>query len=311
LSDGARVAAADHDVTLLARAAQAEAARRNLHVRGLTSFDAPLAAISSPAEARARFDVVVLTCKAHQTATLAPQVAPLLAGGGTFLTLQNGLGNLEKVRRFVPADRVAVGLTSHGVTSEGPGRLYHAGSGPTLVGPAPGAHPSASRVAEGLLADAGIEPEWHAVKRPFVWRKAIINAGINPVGALHDAKNGAILDSPELWGLAQGLVEEALALASKAHVELPAGDLVEAMKATLAKTRDNRCSMLQDVSAKRPTEVEQITGRLVRLGEKVLASMPRSDAVYGRVKDLEGSYLGAAAAQKMAWDELPWEQEPF
>ena len=66
-----------------------------------------------------------------------------------------------------------------------------------------------------------------------------------------------------------------------------------------------------DFAAGLVTAVEQITGRLVRLGEKLLVSMPRSEAVYGRVKDLEASYLGADAARQATWDELPWETEPF
>lgn len=308
---GARLTRADHDVLLLARPAAASAASQRLQVRGHTTFDAPLAAVSSPSDAKDRFDAIVLTCKAHQTATLTRKVATLLAPTGVFLTLQNGLGNLEKVRRFVHADRVAVGLTSHGVTVESPGNLLHAGTGATLVGPAPDANPTASKAAQTLLDDAGLEAEWHAAMRPFIWRKAIVNAGINPVGALHKVTNGAIVGDERLWGLATGLVGEAVALANRANVPLPPGDLMEAMHQTLVKTGDNRCSMLQDALAKRPTEVEQITGRLVRLGEKVLASMPRSDAVYGRIKDLEASYLGAEAARRMAEEELPWEQEPF
>ena len=87
---------------------------------------------------------------------------------------------------------------------------------------------------------------------------------------------------------------------------LPPGDLIEVMRHVCKETAANKVSMLQDVEAGRPTEIEQITGRMVRLGETLLVSMPRSDSVYGRIKDLEASYLGPEAAQATAWDETAY-----
>ncbi len=299
-------------MTLLLRPAARDAIQAaGLHIAGHTTFGGPIVCVTEPAQAKGPFDAVFLTAKAHATATLTPLVAPLLKPSGTFATLQNGLGNVEKVKRFVAADRVAVALTSHGVTVEGPGRLRHAGTGITKVGPAPGAAPEAAHAAERLLRDAGLDPEWHDAMRGHVWNKAIVNAGINPVGALYGVPNGEIKDRDDLRGLALGLVRESVALAERARVGLPPGDLAETILAVLERTRENRNSMLQDVLARRPTEVEQITGRMVRLGERLLVSMPRSDSVYGRVKDLESSYLGTERAIRMAWDELPWEEEPF
>ncbi|HEX2065399.1 MAG TPA: 2-dehydropantoate 2-reductase, partial [Candidatus Thermoplasmatota archaeon] len=216
----------------------------------------------------------------------------------------------EKLRRLVPAGKVALALTSHGLTLEAPGRVLHAGTGPTLVGPLDPAHDGAARVAFGLFARVGLEPEWRDGMRGAVWRKALVNHAINPVAALHGVPNGALLERKELRALARSLLEEGRALAQRARAEVGDG-LLEAMEATLERTRGNLCSMLQDVKAGRPTEVEQITGRLVRLGERLLVPMPRSDSVYGRVKDLEASYLGAERARRTAWDELAHEQEPF
>lgn len=309
---GMRLLQTGQDVTLLCRPEQAQAiAAKGLRITGLTELHGHVRAVSAVPKGE-RFGLVALTCKAHQTAALGAEVAPLVAPDGVLLSLQNGLGNAEKLRRFVPAERIAVGLTSHGVTVEAPGVLRHAGEGPTIVGPAPGsAGDTAARTAFRVLAQARLEPEWQDPIRGFVWRKAIVNAGINPVGALYSATNGDLLRREELRSLCLGLVREAEALARKARVPLPPGDLSAAALATLERTAQNKCSMLQDVERRRPTEVEQITGRLVRLGEKMLASMPLSDSVYGRVKDLEAGYLGADAVAAMAREELPWEAEPY
>jgi 2-dehydropantoate 2-reductase len=237
-------------------------------------------------------------------------VAPRLAPHGILVSLQNGLGNGEKLRHFAPAGRIALALTSNGLTLEAPGRVLHAGAGPTLVGPLDPAADGAARIAFGLLTRVGLEPEWRERMRGATWRKALVNHAINPVAALHGVPNGALLERKELRALCASLLEEGAALAQRARADVGDG-LAEAFEATVERTRGNLCSMLQDVRAGRPTEIEQITGRLVRLGEQLLVAMPRSDSVYGRVKDAESAYLGAERARHLAWEELAWEREPF
>lgn len=307
---GARLQDAGHAVQLLTTPRHV-AALRDLRIAGLSAWSGSLPATADLRDVGDGFDAVVLTCKAHQTQHLGPQVAPLLAGDGVFLTLQNGLGNAQKVARVVPPAQVAVALTSHGIWVEAPGRLRHAGIGGTQVGPHTADGHEAARRAQALLADARLDPEVHDEMRGFVWRKAIVNHAVNPVAALHGVPNGEVLARRELHELSLGLLAEAQRLAERARVPLPPGDLAQLLDATLQRTATNRVSMLQDVEARRPTEIEQITGRMVRLGERLLVSMPRSESVYGRVKDLEASYLGPEAATRLAWDELPWETEPF
>ena len=310
---GLKLLQTGQDVTLLARPRHVEAIRAGgLRVSGLTDAHAHIQAVAElPAVPSAPYDCIVLTCKAHQTAGLAEAVVPHLKPDGVLVSLQNGLGNAEKLRRLLPRDRIAVALTSHGVTVERPGLLRHAGQGPTLIGPFAGADETAARIAYRILLQANLEPEWQTAMRGYVWRKAIVNGGINPVGALHGVKNGGILKSSELRKLCLGLVGEAEGLARLLRVPLPPGDLQQLAITTLERTALNKCSMLQDVEAKRPTEVEQLTGRLVRLARTMRAKMPLNDAIYARVKAVEASYLGQGPAAQMAADEAEWEGEPF
>lgn len=307
---GARLQDAGHDVRLLTTPRHV-APLQDLRITGHSTWSGALPAVADPAALRGPFDAIVLTSKAYQTQHVAPQVAPLLEPGGAFLTLQNGLGNAQKIARVVPADRIAVALTSHGIMVEAPGRLRHAGVGGTQVGPHVAGGAAAADAAHALLADADLAPDRHEAMRGFVWRKALINHAVNAVAALHRVPNGEVRARPELHAVSSTMLREGLALAAKGNVPLPPGDLQALLDATLERTAANRVSMLQDVEAGRPTEIEQLTGRLVRLGEKLLVSMPRSEAVYGRLKDLEASYLGADAARQTTWDELPWETEPF
>lgn len=293
--------AANHDVTLLGRQPLADAvAAHGLRVSGHTELAVHPRVITEPAGS---FDAAFLTCKAHATSTVAQRIAPHVTG--PIVSLQNGLGNAEKLTAIFGPDRVAVALTSHGVKVDGPGRLVHAGLGTTTVGPAPGTDPTddADGWAFDVLRAAGLEPRREASMRGHIWQKAIINAGVNPVAALHDVANGALLDGP-LAALSAGLVQEATQLAARARVTLPSDDLVAVTRRVCENTRQNLCSMVQDVRARRPTEMEQITGRMVRLAEQLLVSMPRNESVYGRMKDLEASYLGHEASEALAWNEL-------
>lgn len=328
---GARLQDAGHDVTLLLRPRFQEVLEtEGLTVHGHTTFQGRVPSITHLADAGdpaqgeptgpahggpgrgPGFDAIFLTAKAYATADLAEVCAPSLAPGGVLASLQNGLGNGEKLRRVVDEADAAVCLTSHGLNVEAPGRIHHAGTGPTKVGPVPGSTRDAgARKAHRLLADAGLDPQWCPSMRGPVWQKAIVNAAINPVGALYGVRNGEILARDDLRGLSDGLAREAAALAAAARVELPPTDAVETVHTVLEATADNRCSMLQDVQAERATELEQITGRLVRLAERLLVAMPRSESIYGRLKDLERGYLGDEASERLAWEELEHIGDPF
>lgn len=306
---GAKLQTAGHNVTLLTTPRHVEPLRA-LKISGQLIWSGSLSATSDVAELPRDFEAIILTCKANLTQSLAPKIAPLLGREGPFISLQNGLGNAQKIGHFVSPERIVVALTSHGIMLEAPGRLHHAGIGGTQVGPfVPAGEPLARR-ATHLLGEAGLSPEFHADIRGFIWRKALINHAVNGLAALHGVPNGEVLVQPKLHAAALQLLHEGLAVATKARVSLPAGDLPQLLDATLQRTSSNRVSMLQDVTAHRATEIEQLTGRLIRLGERLGVAMPASRTVYTQLKALEASYLAAAAGEGRG-DEAPWESDSF
>lgn len=270
---------------------------QNVRVHGKTNYEGPLTAVAKP---NGPYETIIITAKAHQTAEIAQQLKPHLAPDGTVISIQNGLGNQQKLERFFETDQVVIGITSQGATIEKPGVVFHAGNGPTKLG-GPRAEAAAT-----LLAP--LQPTVHDDIREQVWTKAIVNASLNPLGAIFGCKNGEVYADLERRALSKAIAQECWDLATKARVEIP--DPWPAVEAIMQMTADNKCSMLQDVESKRPTEIEQITGRLVRLGELLLVSMPKNDFVYGRLKDLERSYLGSNS-EEMAFLELEWARDPF
>ncbi len=304
----ARLHVAGHEVVCTARQATIDA-MDGFGISGLTEFHDGSFIDHFTTAPEGPFDAVFVATKATATADVAALAGQMAGSDGVVATLQNGLGNAQKLARHVDANRVAVCLTSHGVTRMAPGRLVHAGSGPTTCGPFLPEGEAAARRAFGLLSDAELEPQWGADMRSAVWTKAIVNAAINPVGALYGKTNGDVYADLALRRLSGALAQEGVALARRARVAVP--DMGEHVLTVLQATAANKCSMLQDVEAKRPTEVEQILGRMVRLNERLLGHMPKMESVYGRIKDLEATYLGPEAAKQTAWDELEYEAEPF
>ncbi len=300
---GAKLQAADHEVTLLARSRFHQALQAGLEIRGETKLNQPMSCIDQISQAAPGIDAIVITCKAYDTASMAQSVAPLIAEDGVIASLQNGLGNAQKLLHHVSPDQAAAALTSNGLTVEAPGRLYHAGKGPTIVGPAARGHPHGARQLLQLLHDAGLEPEWRDDMRPATWSKAIVNGAINPVGALHRVRNGDILAQSHLRKTAEDLVLEGTHIATAAGLKLDPNELRNAMLTTLERTGGNMCSMLQDVAARRPTEIDQITGRILHVAKRLDVNAPAMHHVYSEIKDLEAQYLGRAAVQRLMENE--------
>jgi 2-dehydropantoate 2-reductase len=123
------------------------------------------------------------------------------------------------------------------------------------------------------------------------WRKVIFNASTNPIGALTGLTHGRVCEQPQLRGLVSGLVDEGKAVAGAQGIELDADpeELIDhAAKREVAY--DHKASMLQDVEARRPTEVDYLNGGIVRFGEEHGVPTPLNAAIWALVKGLERSW---------------------
>jgi 2-dehydropantoate 2-reductase len=308
---GAHLHAAGQDVTLLGRQSLIDAiATDGLRITGHTELHAAIPTVS---QLDGQWDVIFITCKAHATHAMATQVTPSIGPGTILVSLQNGLGNAEILAQYVPRNRVVVGSTSHGVMTTSPGQIVHAGRGHLRIGayPAPpsgATDPSAARHVMQVLESTNLSPEWMTDTLGHLWLKAAVNVGLNPLCALHGTPNGGLTQHMDE---ALGLVDEIYSLTRAAGVKLP-GDPKQALRDVVANTAENRCSMLQDLDAKRPTEIEQITGYFVRVARRLGYPLFENEDIYQRVKTLEASYLGegadattVSAAKAFVWDDAP------
>jgi 2-dehydropantoate 2-reductase len=265
--------------------------RQGIRLQTLEGKDLVVPVPAGLAPAAERRDLVVMAVKAHQTAAAAPSLRSLLAPGGIALTVQNGLGNLEAMAREIGPERLLAGVGFLGVTRTAEGSVVHAGPGAFLIGAPPGSAVSAGEVAgvAEVFHRAGLECEVRGDIEAVLWEKLLVNVAINPLTALLRVKNGALPDLPEAWELAKAAAAEALAVARAAGVKM-AVDPEARVRQVCTATAANRSSMLQDVLAGRPTEMEALNAQVLNRGHALGVATPVNLMLTQLLRALEQSY---------------------
>ena len=261
-----------------------------LRVSGRHDFTARVTATSDPGELP-DVDLVIVATKA----TGVESAASALAGrvpGATVMTVQNGLGAEEIVRAHGEWPLVS-GVTFMSGTKHSDSHVEYILDTPTWIGPYDGtAFERVQEIAQ-LIVDAGLKAEALPDLLPAQWSKLIFNATVNGVAALtglpHDAHFAAEDDVGDLGYLVHDLVDEGKRVAAAAGVELH-DDPWEMNVLATKRGSAHYPSMLEDVEAHRPTEVELINGALVREAARVGVEAPLQTAVYRLVKAREASY---------------------
>jgi len=217
----------------------------------------------------ARAKMAIVLVKAWQTHRAADQLAECLHPQGIVLTLQNGLGNREILEDALGVERVGFGVTTTGATILEPGRVRSGGEGPIHFRP----HPSMIPLVE-LLTKAGFEMDPVEDVQGLLWGKLVINAAINPLTALLEVPNGALLASSSIMDVMVNAAEETAAVAAALSVKLPFDDPGAQVMDVARGTGENSSSMLQDIRRGAPTEIDAISGAIVREGERAGISTP-------------------------------------
>jgi 2-dehydropantoate 2-reductase len=235
-------------------------------------------------------DFGIVATKAMHTSAAIAATAHAFAGGSV-ATVQNGLGNEEAIAEHVA--RVIRGTTFPAGKIVAPGHVQWDVKGDTTFGPFE-AKPAASDEIE-RLADActraGMPTSAVEDARGPQWRKVIFNASTNPIGALTGLTHGRVCEDPALRALVTALVDEGKAVATGQGIELDADpeQLIDhAARPDVAY--DHKASMLQDVEARRPTEVDYLNGGIVRFGAEHGVPTPHNRAIWALVKGLERSW---------------------
>jgi len=223
-------------------------------------------------------DVALILVKSYQTERAAHFAAAALAPAGFALTLQNGLGNVETLAATLGPARALAGTTSEGATMLRPGVVRHAGRGLTYLA-RPAGEPQAVAALAVLFEEAGFVTHLTGDVQGLLWGKLAVNAGINPLTALLEVPNGFLAENAHARALMEAAAREVATLAQMRHISLPYDDAARRTYEVAVATAANRSSMLQDVQNGRPTELEAITGAVVRLAREHDLSVPANAAL--------------------------------
>lgn len=279
-------------VTLVGRPDHVNAIRQHgLKISGQTSMIAkPNATTRVPRTPKP--EIVFVATKSYDTEAAMQSLAPF-GKTSLFVTLQNGFDNADVIART--ASRIVAGTTAQGVTFVGPGEVRHAGVGDTIVGSWSGVSESELVRLRDILADAGIVTELTSDIRTELWAKLAVNASINPLAALAGVPNGRVAKDKRLRSLAEAVCREAAAVAKASGARVEVADVVQRTLNVARRTASNRPSMLQDLDRHRRTEIDAITGTVLRAADRLKIPVPLNEALYALVKAREGTFRLSAA----------------
>ncbi len=251
-----------------------------------TTRNCRLSAVTESGEIQPGFELAIIFTKSYLTESAARTAVPLLGDKGKVLTLQNGVGNRETIARVLGQGRAMAGVTSHGGTLLGPGRIRHGGEGPTHIG---GSGENIEAMVDVFRA-AGIETHLCEDLDSLIWGKLIINVGINALAGVLRVPNGVLGTAPECEPIIAGAVAEATAVAEALGIRLPYENSLAHVKTVCEKTAANRASMLQDILRGARTEVDVINGAVVREGRAVGIPTPVNRFLWETIQALEATF---------------------
>jgi 2-dehydropantoate 2-reductase len=232
---------------------------------------------------------IVATKSMHTGAALS--AAGHAFAHGSVCSVQNGVGNEEAVAEHV--ERVIRGTTFPAGHVVAPGHVNWDVGGDTTIGPfepSPAPFEEVERLAEACTR-AGMTTNAVADARGPQWRKVIFNAATNPIGALTGLTHGRVCEDVGLRRLVTGLVDEGKTVATAQGIVLDSDpeELIN-YAARPEVAYDHKASMLQDIEARRQTEVDYLNGGIVRFGREYGIPAPLNAAVTALIHGLEHSW---------------------
>src|SRR5689334_17490773 len=303
---GACMARAGQDVTLYARGPHLRAMQEN-GLRVLSAegdFEVRPRVTGNLADA-GPVDVLIIGVKAHGLTELAPQLRPLIGANTTVVSTQNGIpwwyfqvgaGEFEglPLERVDPGGVIGAAIDPHRVVGSivylatemaEPGVIRHTEGNRISLGEPDGSRSERCRAIAGALIQAGLRCPVTPRIRTEIWVKLLGNVAFNPISALTRATLAGIARDPDVCPVVRCIMAEVEAVARKLGVEIPIS--VDQRIAGAEKVGEHKTSMLQDLEAGRPMELEPVVGAVVELGERLGIDMPHTRTVYACAKLLE------------------------
>jgi len=303
---GARMALAGEDVTLFARGPHLAAMQqRGLRVISPAGdFEVRPRVIGDLKEA-GDVDVIFLGVKAHGLTQLAPLLKPLIHEKTTVVGTQNGVPwwyfPEKPLERVDPGGVIAASIDARSVVASivyfstdilEPGVIRHTEGNRISLGEPDGSRSERVKKIAEVLIKSGLRAPITARIKHEIWVKILGNVAFNPLSALTRATLAQMVRDPLTGALVRDIMTEAEAVAAKLDMELPVS--IDQRIAGAEKVGEHKTSMLQDLEAGRPMELEAVVGAVVELGERLGVATPHTQTVYAATRLLDQVSRGVA-----------------
>jgi 2-dehydropantoate 2-reductase len=237
-----------------------------------------------PEDATGFPDLLLVFTKTLHTSAALSGVRHLIGPGVHVLSLQNGLGNVEKIAEFVPLERVLIGVTTWPADMVGPGHVHSHGQGVVRLMAADGVERRfVSQVAE-VLTKAGLDCTSDGTVWAAIWEKVAFNAALNSICAVSGCTVDELGRLPDGSRLANEVVTEVLSVALRLGIDVDTAKCRANVANAIDHHRGHKPSMLQDVLAGRRTEVESINGAVVELAGPLNIKLPVTETLLSLVR---------------------------
>ena len=248
------------------------------------------------------FQYLFLTTKTYDLESAIDEYCELIKNSKYFIILQNGIGNVEIVKKKISHFKILRAVTSNGALMERDGYIIRTGEGITKIGFIKTENSEKETVKinkedkknletlKTILNLANLETEIVDNIESVCWEKIFINVGINSFGALTGLRNGELLKIKGLRDIMKRAVIEAVKVAKKKGIELKAKNYVKIMLEVAKKTSMNKNSMLQDIlSGKNKTEISFINEKIVSYGKQLGVDVSINEVVSYLIHGLENA----------------------
>ena len=258
-----------NNVMLIGRKSHvSEIKKSGLVIDGKTNLNVKINAETSVKNISFSPDLIILTVKSYDTSSAIKKVSKIINNNTTVLSLQNGLDNINKIKKIVDSKKIIAGVTTQGAFFSEPGHVKHTGKGTTILGELKGDKTKRINNIVNAFNDVGINSFFSNNIIEEIWIKGIINSSINPLTTFFQCKNGYLLTNLILENLIEKICEESTNIANAQGVNLSYSKMISKTKEVIRNTSENYSSMLQSYNKGKKTEIESINGKLIDIGKK-------------------------------------------
>jgi 2-dehydropantoate 2-reductase len=284
---GARMAAAGHDVTFIARGAHRDAIRANglLIESTLGNLHLKDAKVTDDPREVGPVDIVLFAVKLWDTESAAELARPMIGPNTRLITFQNGVDSVERIAPILGADHVVGGIAYIATVIEKPGVIAHTSQFARMRCGRVDGKPDATLDAFAKAAKAAsIDIETSSQINPDRWRKFTFLVALSGITSATRQPIGVTLADPDMKAFFRRLMEEVVAVARASSVDLGSGFVDEQIKFAESTPYGMKASMAHDLERGNRLELDWLAGRVFELGRKLKVPVPANEAVYALLK---------------------------